>query len=144
MSRASALVVTHCAVCGGEIRRPRRDVARCRYQVCSKDCADEAQRGQVRERPREGRIIRDGYVYRRVPRDHPLASTIGYAPEHLLVAEDVLGRPLRPHERVRRLASGDRQDNRPAVLFVEWIDPDTGEAKACGLLELARTEHGEG
>jgi hypothetical protein len=74
-----------------------------------------------------------------VPRTHHLATADGYAPLHLLVAEDVLGRPLRRDERVRRL-SADRTDTRPEILFVTWMEAATGRAMACALLQLAARE----
>jgi hypothetical protein len=43
---------------------------------------------------------------------HHLANVNGYVPEHRLIAEQKLGRHLRPDEIVHHI-NGDRGDNRP-------------------------------
>jgi hypothetical protein len=65
---------------------------------------------------RGGRTVHRGYVYIIVA-GHPRANANGYVLEHIVVAEQMLGRPLREDEHVHHL-SGDRGDNRPANLQV--------------------------
>jgi hypothetical protein len=63
-----------------------------------------------------GKILRNGYVFVNLP-DHP--SFVGtqrrYFPEHRLVMEQILGRPLERHEQVHH-KNGIRDDNRPENL----------------------------
>lgn len=62
---------------------------------------------------RGGRSITShGYVLIKVGQNHHLADVRGYAYEHRLVAEEKLGRLLRPGERVRHV-NGVKDDNRP-------------------------------
>jgi len=65
---------------------------------------------------RGGRTIdKHGYVLVKVPKDHPMATKIGYVREHRLVMAEVLGRPLTRREVVHH-RNGDRADNRPENL----------------------------
>lgn len=60
---------------------------------------------------------RAGYWLVRVGREHHLADVRGYAYEHRLVAEQVVGRRLRKGEQVHHI-NGDRGDNRPGNIEV--------------------------
>ena len=67
---------------------------------------------------RGGRTVAsNGYVLLRVGREHHLADVRGYAYEHRMVAEAMLGRKLLPGEQVHH-RNRDRLDNRPENLEV--------------------------
>lgn len=63
-------------------------------------------------------VASNGYVLVRVGVDHHLADVRGYAYEHRLVAEQMLGRRLLPGEQVHHI-DGDRQNNDPRNLDVK-------------------------
>lgn len=62
-------------------------------------------------------IASNGYVLVKVPPGHHLADGRGYAYEHRVNAEGMLGRPLLDGERVK-FRNGDRADTRPNNLIV--------------------------
>lgn len=63
-----------------------------------------------------GRIVRKGYVLVHLP-GHHLADVKGYAPEHRVIAEQMLGRPLTADEVVHHL-NRVKDDNREENLVV--------------------------
>lgn len=66
---------------------------------------------------RGGRLVAsNGYVLVRRP-EHPLADVRGYVYEHRLVAEQIVGRPLRKGEQVHH-KDGNKQNNSPNNLEV--------------------------
>lgn len=75
-----------------------------------------AQKGKSNPNWRGGRsITQHGYVLVRVGKDHHLADVRGYAYEHRVVAEQKLGRKLKPIELVHHI-NGNRTDNHPENL----------------------------
>ena len=66
-----------------------------------------------------GRVVRDGYVYLKMP-EHHLALQNGYVAEHRVIAEAKTGHPLASDEHVHHI-SGIRDDNRPENLEVMTV-----------------------
>ena len=66
----------------------------------------------------EGTVVIDPRGYRKVKRSgHPRANSCGYVYEHLLVAEQKIGRPLVGGDCVHHL-NGDKGDNNPENVIV--------------------------
>ncbi len=63
-------------------------------------------------------VASNGYILIRVGRGHHLADVRGYAYEHRLVAEEKLGRKLKPGEVIHHL-NKTKSDNRPENIEVE-------------------------
>jgi hypothetical protein len=76
-----------------------------------------------------------GYVLIRAP-EHPRASGSGYVFEHLLVAEEMLGRHLLPGETIHH-RNGVRDDNRPENLEL-WTKPQPSGIRVCDAIAWAR------
>lgn len=72
--------------------------------------------GEQNNRWKGGRTVNlgNGYAGRKVP-GHPKANKNGYVFEHILVMEEVLGRPLVDGETPHHI-NEDKQDNRPENL----------------------------
>ena len=70
--------------------------------------------------------------------DHPRATTAGkYVFEHILVAEEMLGRYLLPDERIHH-RNGVRDDNRPENLEL-WTRPQPAGIRVSDAIDWART-----
>jgi len=87
-----------------------------RQIYCSKACSGQANSGVNHYRWKGWYINHYGYAFIYAP-GHPHANSSGYAREHIVVATELLGRPLRKGECVHHI-SGDRLDNRPENLQV--------------------------
>lgn len=72
----------------------------------------------------------------RVP-DHPRARASRYVFEHILVAEELLGRYLEPDESIHH-CNGVRDDNRPENLEL-WTRPQPSGIRVSDAIEWART-----
>lgn len=114
-----------CAYCGKPFLAEARKVRRGQGKYCCQKCANTAlaptrrrqnQTGDKNPNWRGGRTIHaKGYIYRYAP-DHPRASN-GYVFEHILIAEEKLGRHLRPGETCHH-NNHKRDDNRPENIQV--------------------------
>ena len=70
--------------------------------------------GGAMEKPKSGRIIDRGYVMVLL-HDHPRSSSKNYVPEHVLILEKVLGKPLPPGV-VAHHVDGDPTNNKNSNL----------------------------
>ena len=117
-----------------------RDVCCCGRpkQVKSKTCqrCRSRQTGLLNPNWKGGRTYhRAGYVMLLAP-IHPRAGKSGYVFEHILLAEECLGRHPLPDETVHHV-NGVRDDNRPANLEV-WTRPQPSGLRARDALAWAR------
>lgn len=121
---------TTCDLCGTPIYRRPSTMAMNAGKYCSRACRNrayphtgkrtvpESMKGENNPAWTGGRYIEPekGYVMVRKP-DHPRSRQNGYVLEHILIAESMLNRPLRPGEEVHHI-NRNRADNRPENLQV--------------------------
>jgi endogenous inhibitor of DNA gyrase (YacG/DUF329 family) len=113
--QAKPPVVKPCGYCGKEMRLKPSQAA---IQYCSRLCMGNGVTKRPLDRMHNGRNARlndEGYVYVWEP-DHP-GSFHGWIYEHRLVAEQTIGRPIRPDEHVHHI-NEVKGDNRPENLEV--------------------------
>jgi hypothetical protein len=67
---------------------------------------------------------------------HPRARTGNYVFEHIVVMEELLGRPLHKDETVHH-RNGVKDDNRPGNLEL-WVRPQPSGIRAVDAVEWAR------
>jgi HNH endonuclease len=115
-----------------------RDLCACgsQKQVKSVTCASgRTDVGEANGNWKGGRTRhKAGYVMVRAP-DHPRAS-LGYVFEHILVAEELIGRFLMEGESVHHM-NGVRDDNRPENLEL-WTRPQPSGIRVSDVISWAR------
>ncbi len=82
----------------------------------------EAQKGEKSSNWKGGRRHKNGYILI-LKHNHPFSNKQGYILEHRLVAEEELGRYLKPKEEAHH-RNGKRADNRWENLFVFESKPE--------------------
>ncbi len=117
-----------------------RDLCRCgevkqlKSETCG-DCRDDS--AEANGNWKGGRTRhKAGYLMVRAP-GHPRATSGPYVFEHILVAEDLLGRYLLDGETVHH-RNGVRDDNRPENLEL-WTNPQPSRIRVSDAVEWART-----
>ena len=111
-----------CKTCGNEFERPHGK----KRIYCSRSCAMRGRYrlGQIGQHPEGGTIIHSsGYVQQK--------NGGKWIMQHRLVMAEVIGRPLKPSERVHH-KNGKRDDNRPENLEL-WTGVGTSKKDPHGI-----------
>jgi hypothetical protein len=98
-----------CQYCGNVFVTYRAWVRKGGGKYCSKQCCNLSKRLNKTTR-------KDGYIMIKMP-DHPRSNKWGFVYQHIIVAEEKIGRPLNKKEVVHHL-NGNPSDNHPDNLFV--------------------------
>lgn len=130
-------MIAKCSVCGVEFERPAAWLKKVKEPMCSRRCNGIRRSEHLKQfsgnmKGKQGKQMfgeenpcwrggrykepQKGYVMVRNPK-HPRARKNGYVLEHILVAESMLGRPLKDGEEIHH-KNRDRADNRPENLEI--------------------------
>lgn len=119
------ITLRQCEWCGKPFYAQACRIKRGQGRFCGRGCASQYNRLHRKQPDQTGSKNNNwkggttqhskGYIYRYAP-DHPRQHN-NYVLEHILVAEDQLGRPLTPEEVVHH-RNGKKWDNRPSNLRV--------------------------
>lgn len=106
-----------CEVCGAEfwVSRAQREKIKGGGRFCSRACKYAGSTAHKQRRSAEVTRHSAGYLLQWAP-DHPRANH-GRVLQHILILEDMLGRPLADDEEAHHV-NGVRDDNRPENLQV--------------------------
>jgi len=88
----------------------------------------ESRKGDKHHNWKGGKFISNGYRFIKKPY-HPRASKYGYVQEHRLVAEEMLGRYLKPEERVHHI-DFNKLNNKSDNLYIFKNSSDHQKVKA--------------
>lgn len=165
-----------CTVCGKMVHRPPSHLKRVQRPTCSRQCngvlrgqewakhghrgakarttesyrrAAEKMRGKRNPAWRGGSYVepKKGYRMLRIP-DHPRARANGYVLEHLVVAEQMLGRRLEPGEEVHH-KDRDKLNNHPSNLQIysshqeHWVTEHLEDVQAARDAAASRKHIGD-